>query len=248
MSKKTKYIKLLALIIAANTLTGCSEKAECNITEDHAHLYINETGFERYIEDERINYQGYKRQEKYIVIDEKDKKLYKFLKDNKLLRIEDNLDIIDSIKETQNDYYEYRYEYPFMMPIPHTIYNGKTISIYYTYIPTTHHSWTKDVNRGDLTGEIRVCHYVYYGYKIIEKENGTYDVEKSEYVDDIRDIMDEYPYIKAKYFEIVDGETKNILDYEDGQEQELTEEELENILNNLEEGAEIPESLKNPTR
>ena len=36
-------------------LAGCGEKAECDVPESHAHLYVNEEGFSRYLEKEYLD-------------------------------------------------------------------------------------------------------------------------------------------------------------------------------------------------
>ena len=40
------------------------------------------------------------------------------------------------------------------------------------------YSWTSYPNRGNLTGEERMCHYVYYGYKVLKNAEGKYFLMK----------------------------------------------------------------------
>ena len=217
----------LALTLSTTALTGCSKKAECNITNPHAHLYTSEQGYIRYIDKEYLSYEGFTRNEESISI-EGEEELYRLLDKKDLLKISDNLDLILESQEKNKDYMEYRYRYIFMQPIPHTRKIGKVTTTYFTYIPMTRHSWTSNPNHSRLTGEQRLCHYVYIGYKIEKNEKGKYVLIPSDYVDDIREIMDEYPYITTKYYKIVNLSGEEV-DYEDGKEEDLTDEEKKRI-------------------
>lgn len=224
--KKFDSLKGLALTLALVTpfmLTGCGKKAECNIEVSHAHKYVNEAGYERYLNREHLKYEGYLRYEDYRVI-EGEEDLYKFLEKKDLMRVDDNLDLVKSIQEQQKDYTEYRYKYIYMQPIPHTRKIGKTTTTYFTYIPQTRYSWTSDPNHSRLTGETRLCHYVYVGYKVEKNDKGKYVLIPSEYVDDVTSLMDEYPYIKKKFYTVVTVDGKEA-DYEDGKQEDMSEEE-----------------------
>ena len=72
-----------------------------------------------------------------------------------------------------------------MQPIPHTVSNGKTTSTYFTYIPQIRYSWTTNKDRSGLTGETRICHYVYTAYKIEKDEFGKFVLIPSEDVEDL---------------------------------------------------------------
>lgn len=223
-------VRGIALILALSStlsLAGCGKKAECDITGDHAHKYTNEDGYTRYVAEEYISYEGYDRSDEYITI-EGEKDLYEFMDKKNLLRIDDNLDLILQTQESNVDYMEYRYKYIFMQPIPHIMRSGKTTFTYFTYIPQPRYSWTVDPNRSNLTGEERLCHYVYTAYKIEKDDKGKYVLIPSPDVDDITTVMDEYPYITKKFYKTVNviGEE---LDYEDGREEDLTEEEKQRI-------------------
>ena len=64
--KKFDSLKGLALTLVLVTpfmLTGCGKKAECNIDVSHAHKYVNEAGYERYLNREHLKYEGYLRYE-----------------------------------------------------------------------------------------------------------------------------------------------------------------------------------------
>lgn len=235
MKKKNLLRKKLLLGALAFSLvgtTGCGKKADCDIEDSHAHLYTNEEGYSRYINKEYIKYEGYTRNDDYINI-EGQEKFYKFLDKKDMLKIEDNMGVILAKQEENNDYIEYRYFYTYFVPIAHVVSAGKTTTFYYTYIPMTGHSWTSDSNHCNLTGEQRLCHYVYTAYKIEKDDNGKYVLIPSKDVDNIKEVMDEYPYIKEKYYKVVNPENGCDLDYEDGPEEEISPEELEEIKQNL---------------
>lgn len=239
-NEKFNSLKGLALALALVTpmmLTGCSKKADCAVTVPHAHLYTNEAGYDRYVPKENLRFEGYDRQEEYISI-EGQEDLYKFLTKKDLLRIDDNLDIVKSTQDQQEDYIEYRYKYRYMQPIPHTMKVGKTTTTYFTYIPQTRYSWTSDPNHSNLTGETRLCHYVYVGYKVEKNEKGKYVLVESPAVDDLTTIMDEYPYFKKKFYYVVTSDGKEA-DYEDGRQEDMSEEEKQRVDEYEEENPEV---------
>ena len=219
-----KFLSLSGVVLVlVGSLTACGKKADCNVTGNHVHLYKNEKGYVRYIDKEYLSYEGYSRYEEYKYI-EGQEDLYKFLDKKDLMRIDDNIDLLLAVQNTNKDYTEYRYKYTYMQPIPHVISNGKTTSVFYTYIAQTRYSWTSDPNHSRLTGETRLCHHVYVAYKIEKDEKGKYVLIPSPQVDDITTVMDEYPYINKKYCKIVTLDGKEV-DYEDGKQEDMSDED-----------------------
>ena len=214
-------VALALALVSPFALTGCGKKADCDINERHAHMYRSNLGHVRYIEDEHLRYDGYDRCDDYIIIDGEED-LYKFLKKKDLMRIDDNLEIVKNTQDSNEDYTEYRYKYTYMQPIPHTRKIGKTTSTYFTYIPRTRYSWTSDPNHSKLTGETRICHHVYVAYKVVKNDKGKYVLIPSEYVEDLTQIKDEYPYIKKDFTIIVTNDGKEA-DYEDGKQEDMDE-------------------------
>lgn len=230
--KKLFSLKGAALVLitatAITSTTACAKEVDCSITDAHAHLYQNKAGYIRYIDEEYTSYKGFERQDEYVLIEEGEKDIYKVMKKHGLMRIDDNLEVIKKQQEENKDYFEYRYKYTYMNSIPHFHSNGKTTTVFYTYYPVTRYSWTTNENHGRLTGEIRLCHYTYTGYKIVENEKGKLVIVASDPVDDITTIMDEYPYIKKSYSKIVNIDGTD-LDYEDGPEEDMTPEEKRRV-------------------
>lgn len=198
----------LAVSILATGLTGCGKKAECEVEGNHAHLYTNEEGFNTYYIKEYLNYNGYDRQDEYISLEDKDVELYKFLDKKDLIGLVDNLDLVLCQQEQNQDYIEYRYSY------------NKKVTRLVGKVPVrrtvTRYSWTSDPNHAGLTGETRVCHYVYQGFNVYKDEYGKYVVIPSEYVDDINELVGNYTYIKQAFYKIINIEDNKELDYEDG--------------------------------
>lgn len=222
MKKTNLWQKKIALIgltgiLTSTSLTGCigGEKADCSIKESHAHLYKNDDGLSRYINKEYLNYDGYSWTEEYEILSKEKLKLNEFEVKEDLLKIEENQDEILQIMNSQEDYYEYRYAYTYLQPISHIVSTGKTISVHYTYSPTTHYSWTKDENHSRLTGEIRLCHYVYQAVDIRKDEKGKYVIIASDYVDNIMEVADDYPYFRKKFYKVINPTLGKEIDYED---------------------------------
>ncbi len=215
----------LALVVAtmATSLAGCGKKAECNIAEQHAHMYTNDVGYVRYIEDEHLRYNRYERSDEYVSI-EGQEELYDFLTRKGLMRVDDNIDVVRAIQNTQEDYTEYRYRYTYLQPVPHVVSNGKTTTTFFTFIPITHYSWTDNPEHSGLTGETRLCRYIYEAYKVEIDEKGRCVLIPSPQVDDLTSVMDEYPYMKEKFYKVVNVHGEEV-DYEDGKEEDLPEED-----------------------
>ena len=183
------YPKVLALLAIPFILSGCAKNVDCDIPERHVHKYI---GFDtrgivtNYFDSEREyinkNYPfgtfKYQRKDDYLEITKDDEEFYKVK--GALFKGEENWHYLYNLMLNNEDYMEYEYKYR----------SGRY----------THYAWTQDKNRNGLTGKVRVYHYKYYGYKIT-CENGEYVLEMSPYVDDIRDILDEYPYVGLGCFD-----------------------------------------------
>jgi len=128
--------------------------------------------------------------------------------------------VLETAKNTKvlnKDYIEYRYSYR------KTI--RRKVGKVWTHRRVTRYSWTSDPNHSNLTGETRLCHYVYQACNVYIDEHGKYVVIPSEEVDDIRDLVGEYTYVRKVYYKIINLENNLELDYEDGPD---CDEELKN--------------------
>ncbi len=212
--KKMNYIIIasgMATIILG--VSNFNAKSDCTIEENHAHLYTNDEGFIRYINDEHLKLNGFKYQDTYIKLTEEENDLYTFLKKKKLISIEDNLDLILAIQESNQDYLEYEYTYKKRV----TRSTGK--SSYRTWRTRT--DWTPNPDNVEneiagrwkdlsFTGNTRLVHYVYQTYNVIINDKGKYELIDGPVVDDIRECLEEYPYIKEKFYTTIYLDPKTI--------------------------------------
>lgn len=203
-----KRLGALALsgVLLITPLSACGKKMDCSYKGEHAHKYVNDEGFITYQNSDYEFEEGFGWTSE--VVDYTDE--MKLLDDHNLLKIEDNKELLEKLISQNNLFIEYEYEYMWMMPIPHYSFNGKTTTVYYTYISMWDEDFTTDPNHSDLTGRIRESDYKYYGYKIITDEKGKPKIVRSELVDNLFDIAGEYPYFSlGDYVQIIHGEPYN---------------------------------------
>ena len=108
----------------------------------------------------------------------------------------DNLDYLDNLMANNKDKLEYYYRYTDRIMVTPFGSDKPLFPIAKEIIELTDNPNTKG-----LTGRVKYTHYQYYGYKIIDN-----NVIKSPLVDDIKDIIDEYPYFCKDCFEIITKE------------------------------------------
>lgn len=232
---RVKNIVLGSLIVSSVFLfSGCAKNVECDIEPLHAHRYVSENYLDKYVVSEKEHIGSWGRLDDYILVSKEEAELIDFINDKDLYEIESNKEEINNIISTKEDYIEYRYAYTYNQPIPHHRKVGNITTVYYTYIPVTHHSWTSNPNHSRLTGEQRVVHHVYQGYKIITNEKGKYKAIGSEYVEKLEDLPSEYKYVKSNFCKKVYANNKELeVDYEDGQEEIEENEITENKQNSI---------------
>lgn len=227
-NNKTK-LKVKNIVLAGLTITslclfsGCAKPIECDIQENHAHSYVSSDSFDRYVVSEK-EYIGvfdkWFRTDDYVIVDKETESLLEFINKEGLFQISDNQQKIDNITSLQNDYTEYRYNYT---ETTYIIIGDRRQPVI-----TEKHSWTPNPSRTGLTGEERLVHHMYYGYKIITNEKGNFEIIKSDLVDNLHDLPEEYNYIKKDFFVKVDAYNKGIIfNYEDGPQHESDRIELE---------------------
>ena len=195
-----KRLTAIGLVLTLGVpLVGCAEKAECEIPESHVHLYVKEledgTNIETYRQSEHVEWKGYQRYDDYITITKEDEKIYKALKGR--FEGQSNWDYLYNQMASKPDFLEFYYRYT-TTQVYTTRVNGKTQVRTRT---VTHSGWTDNPNRAHNNGDVRICHYKYYAYKLVYN-NGKYKLEKSPLVDDIREIIFEYPYFDEECWEI----------------------------------------------
>lgn len=187
------YKQVLALIAIPFILTGC-KKADCSIPERHVHKYVgsNKRGtitnyfdsedekYEDYYQDGHNQYFIYQRQDDYLEITKEDEEFYKAK--GKMFKGEDNWDFLFSLMSGKKDHIEYCSESDDGF--------GNASSSWFTSKPS------------GFNGRIRIYHYRFCGHRLVYKD-GKYINERSPFVDDIREIIDEYPYFEIDCYKQV---------------------------------------------
>lgn len=188
LKKITPYA--LATIMSL-TLSSCSKEIDCEIPSWHVHKYTKEidgTTITLYLDDEHESVYEYNWNDEYIEITKDDKAFFKetrYMFDGK-----ENWDYLFNLMKTNHDYLKFYYEYTTTETYTTTDDEGNRK----THKRTVYHDgWTRNPNYEHNTGKTRLYHPQYVGYRIINN-NGKYIKEKSKPVDDIREIIEDYPY------------------------------------------------------
>ncbi len=194
--------KILASgLIVANlfTFSACAKETECDIPVEHAHYYTDEYDFGRYIVSEKNTVDGLTKTDNYIEITKEDEALLRYINKMGLYRIDENYETIKEVEDSCHDYTEYLNEEPALRPIL----TPKGFRLF----PLPKEKWS-DSQNNTSTGETRNCHYMFYGYKVINKGNGKYQIERSDFVDSFDDLPPEYEYV-SKNFAVVSNDYDN---------------------------------------
>jgi len=188
--------KILPLLLIPFFLTGCSPKSECKKEKSHVHKYIMNSVYGKvtnYIDSESLSYGNFIWTEDFVDITKDDEAFYRAKND--LFEGKTNWNYLYNFMANQHDYLEFYYHY--------TTEESYTDDDGDTHYETRHHrGWTTDPWHRGVTGELNLCHHRFYGYKIVYK-NGKYVQEQSRLVDDVRDIMNEYPYFSKDCAKVV---------------------------------------------
>ena len=207
--KKGLSRKILPYMLALSALlSGCGKKSECQIPTRHVHKYTkqinNDITIEKYLDSEYLNERGYNWNEDYVEINKYDEQLYELLEDNGLFEGVVNWKYLYNLMATHYDYLEFYYEYT--ETVTHTTVDGDgNVSTYTTL--ETRSGWTNDPYDRDNTGDVRLYHHKYYGYRVVYKD-GKYKLERSPLVDDIRQIIYDYQYFPENCIEEVYADFK----------------------------------------
>ena len=198
------YKGVLALLTIPFILTGCGEQSKCELPSRHVHKYTmnnNRGQIVNYIDSEDLKYGNYNWNNDYIEITKDDEAFYRTKAE--LFEGAPNWNYLYNTMVANNyDYLEFYYHYT--TTSTYTTSDGKGHTT--THIRTNHHSgWSEDPTHRGVNGNVRVNHHRFYGYNIIYK-NGKYEKVKSPLVDDIREIINDYPYFSDNCVEIVNKE------------------------------------------
>lgn len=217
MNRQAKIKMLSSLLAGALLLSGCGKKSDCEIPSRHVHRYTkqitDEIVLEEYIDSEKLRVHGFDWNSDYIEITKHDERLYQILNKKQLFYGIDNWDYLFNVMKNNHDYLEFYYEYETLETYTTTDSKGN-IEVHTRTV--THNGWHTNANDSDNTGLTRLYHHRYVGYRIVNV-NGEYRLEASQPVDDIREIIEEYPYFSEdcttkvyEQFKFKRGELKHL--------------------------------------
>ena len=194
MNNKLKTQVMSGLLASSILLSGCGKKSDCEIPSRHVHRYTKpitqEIVLEEYIDSEKLEYHGFNWNNDYIEINKHDEELYKLLNKELLFNGSNNWDYLYNRMANNHDYLMFYYEYYTVETYTTTDSKGN-IEIHTRNV--RHDGWHSNPHDSDNTGDVRLYHHQYYGYRVLNVD-GKYILERSPFVDDIRDVIDEYPY------------------------------------------------------
>ena len=201
MKKHYRKLLLPAAIISSLALAGCGEKKECEIPTSHVHKYTknitNDITITKYLKEEYASYWDYDWNPDYLEITKDDEKF--FNSSRNLFQATDNWNYLYYLMKSKSDFLEYYYRYTTTETYTVTDSEGHTHLKSRTVI---HSGWTDDPRYSHNTGEVRLGHYRYYSYSM-EYKNGNYKRVRSPFVDDIREVLEDYPYCEEDCYDIV---------------------------------------------
>lgn len=165
-------------------------KMNCAIKKEHLHKYVSEEGFVTYKEGELLENSEMFWTPETIETNEELVLMSKF----DLLKIDDNIDALETATKNDLPYKEYEYMYTSHTPVK----VGKVT----TMISHTHYDFTTDRTDYRVTGNARDVDYKYVGYRIGKNKEGKTALFKSKAVDDLMAIKDKYPYFKISNYKM----------------------------------------------
>ena len=201
MNNVTKKLLITAeLLWSLNLFSSCAGTSECDYPTLHAHKYTKAFGNGKYIYtyfvSEDLSHSGYDWNEEYMEVTEDDVEFYKFLDKHDLFYGRSNWWYLFNKMKNNHDYIRYWYHDEYTRLVAHEEVDSKgNVSTYYTTETVVDEGWSSNPNHAHNTGKIRLYHHKYCGYKVVV-ENGELTLKRSPYVDDIRDIIDDYPYFE----------------------------------------------------
>ena len=218
--KKLKLKKIVPYaLVATLVLSGCGKKAECDYPNRHVHKYTKkitkDITLEGYFEDESLTRSGFKWNEEKKEINSKDSKFFQELESkafghDDLILGEDNWDYLYYKMANQHDYLEYYWRYT-------------TTEYYYTTDSdgnrtrhkrnVTKSGWSEDPRHAHNTGDVIVKHHIYFAYSIVF-DNGKWKAKRSPYVNDIRTVLKDYPYVAEVFWDETESNTYTFSTYE----------------------------------
>ena len=191
------------LITSIFLFSGCTKNKEEKTF--YAYRVINNDSFIELVISDNFKEMYTDSTINYIKIQEEDKNLIEYERQEGLIRIDSNRNKIKEIISNQNEHIEYEYEFIWKQKVEHFV-DGKKIAT--SYVPKTEYRWTTNSNEDNLTGNKRNVSYCYYGYKVVLDENNNYVTVRSDLFSNFKDLPKEFTYIKSIFYEKIITELK----------------------------------------
>lgn len=185
---------ILPYILGAGFIVGgifsIPHQKQCNLSSTyHVHLYtkdIENVSIKKWLHKEDNTF-SYIKHSDLLPATTFDIEVYDKLEEHDLFDGRNNIDFINYQISRYRDYMEFYYYYEDIYYITNE--DGELEEV-----RTVYEGWTSNPWERGVTGKVRVIHKRYYAYNIIYN-NGELELEKSEIVDDIRTVINDYPYI-----------------------------------------------------
>ncbi len=182
------YVIGTGLLIGS--LLAVPHKKQCDLSKTyHVHLYTREVEdavIEKWLQNEDDTLY-YTKQDQILPATLLDIKAYNTLADHDLFDGRENIDFINYQIKKNRDYMQFYYSYQDTYEEKDE--NGNTVTKTKNYF-----GWTTDPWHRGVTGWVQVYHKRYYSYNLVSNGN-EFELQRSEAVDDIREIINEYPYM-----------------------------------------------------
>lgn len=170
LNKIKRNLLTLGLLTMGAITSGCAKNVDCNISDDHVHIYIDEDKkLEKYILGEKDHKGDYIRTNDYVLLDEEIKNMC----ENDLLLVSDNIDYISKIIDNHKP-------------------SRKSYVYGYIYVNYWGYEWKEIPLDEYTTDKVKDITYNYKFYKINDKGELEY-----KYFDSLDDLDREYKYFKV---------------------------------------------------
>lgn len=196
-----KVIALVGTVVIAGSLTGCVKKSKCNIPYEHAHKYVSgSTGATTYRDSEtEWLFPDFARTDDTVALSQKIADMTRF----NLLGISENQEYLSKQMEKNKPYKLYEISFVSTrtkmidIRIDESIPRNKKDAVIFTGINI---AWAKEEDAPDHTDNMCDVTFKYIGYKVYTDDKGRRITMRSEPVDDIFSITNEYPYFRMDDF------------------------------------------------
>lgn len=181
---------LSASLVVGGILSVPRKKEQCNLSSTyHVHLYTREIGNAticKWLHDEKDTFY-YKKNDDLLPVTSFDLELFDKLEDYNLFDGRENIDYIHHQITTNKDYMKFYYYYE-------EVYYETDEKGHKKRKTMTYSGWTDNPLHRGVTGKVRVFHRRYYAYNAVYCD-GKLSLNQSDGVDDIREIIYDYPYM-----------------------------------------------------